>query len=569
MRYSDWDVILFPTDHTAEIPFKEFKVACHVVPDSELSHIHGTIGLPVMTCFVPSLAPGAGFQISIHSWRVPDISQFTCAYSQHTELVKFEARVLLDGCLVSSIVLDREVNGPHLITNTFGETEFTKTGEPRKLRFPPFPRELLSQNYWNPGDDIGRIKIIISEGFPRDSVSVPIERVKNIVAFSFQHAPLWMLEMSEIAWPNPSMWPTRLTRPVPMYHAEGAGSHAHSPRKKSWSRNIRNQRFPTPIMGSGGFPGNPAVQVPYYGWSNTGPGNMFPYHDPFSGSEAYTDWVASMTRENTAKYWPASLFRPRGQTNSDISMPDYVPSSGPESDSVQISEPGQGEDVTSLYVPKNAPAAGVEQGFLSTQGTEFQLLSDPTTLSPDFASSLTQSLLNQPVPLPDPPCHCSFPSKPRGGIRHATPTHSYMPFTEPTSCVDGIEGCKLSQPMFGLGGAGLAAPISASPEVSENQNKEPPTPQAVFSASSRSNSFGDYTSSNITDIIYGATEPSSQASIVCATTEPCSVSALSAMVSLGNTDRNRNAAATCTGAFTPASARTIDEEGQPRGATPH
>lgn len=73
---------------------------------------------------------------------------------------------------------------------TLGKTEFTKTGELERLRFPPFRRELLHQNYWNPGDDIGRIKIIISEGFPRDSVSVPIERVKNIVAFSFQHAPL-------------------------------------------------------------------------------------------------------------------------------------------------------------------------------------------------------------------------------------------------------------------------------------------------------------------------------------------------------------------------------------------
>lgn len=70
----------------------------------------------------------------------------------------------------------------------------TKQGELEPLKFPPFRRELLYQNHWNPGDDIGRIKIVISEGFPRDSPSNPTERVKNVVAFSFQHAPLgWFI----------------------------------------------------------------------------------------------------------------------------------------------------------------------------------------------------------------------------------------------------------------------------------------------------------------------------------------------------------------------------------------
>ena len=68
--------------------------------------------------------------------------------------------------------------------------EFTKAGELEPLKFPQFRRELLYQNHWNPGDEVGRVKIVISEGFPRDSLSTPIERVKNIVAFSFQHAPM-------------------------------------------------------------------------------------------------------------------------------------------------------------------------------------------------------------------------------------------------------------------------------------------------------------------------------------------------------------------------------------------
>jgi hypothetical protein len=104
MRYDDWDVILFPTGRDSKIPFKEFKVACHVVPDLELAHIHGAAGVPVMTCFVPSLAAGSGFQISIHCWRRPDLSQFTRTYSKHSDLIKFEARILVDGRLVACVM---------------------------------------------------------------------------------------------------------------------------------------------------------------------------------------------------------------------------------------------------------------------------------------------------------------------------------------------------------------------------------------------------------------------------------------------------------------------------------
>lgn len=74
-----------------------------------------------------------------------------------------------------------------MVTHSF---DFTKNGELELLRFPPFRSELLQQSYWNPADELGRIKIVVSECFPRDSVTVPTERVKNIVAFSFQHAPL-------------------------------------------------------------------------------------------------------------------------------------------------------------------------------------------------------------------------------------------------------------------------------------------------------------------------------------------------------------------------------------------
>jgi len=103
MRYDDWDIILFPVGRDGKIPFKEFRVGCHVVPDLELAHIHGALNMPVMTCFIPSLQAGAPFQISMHCWRNPTITQFTQSYSKHTEFVKFEARVLIDGRLVASV----------------------------------------------------------------------------------------------------------------------------------------------------------------------------------------------------------------------------------------------------------------------------------------------------------------------------------------------------------------------------------------------------------------------------------------------------------------------------------
>lgn len=104
MRYEDWDVLLFPSGRDARVPLKEFKVQCHVVPDHGFAHNRGSFGLPTMTCFMPSLEPGTNFHISIHCWGVPQLSQYTLNYSQHPELVKFEARILIDGRQVASVL---------------------------------------------------------------------------------------------------------------------------------------------------------------------------------------------------------------------------------------------------------------------------------------------------------------------------------------------------------------------------------------------------------------------------------------------------------------------------------
>ncbi|KAF5673857.1 hypothetical protein FHETE_3244 [Fusarium heterosporum] len=73
--------------------------------------------------------------------------------------------------------------------------------------FPTFQQELLYQRHWSPADNLGRIKLVISEGvFHRSAENNRFERVKNLVIFSFQHAPQEILERLKIAWPNPDMW---------------------------------------------------------------------------------------------------------------------------------------------------------------------------------------------------------------------------------------------------------------------------------------------------------------------------------------------------------------------------
>ncbi|KAK6076915.1 hypothetical protein SCUP234_06984 [Seiridium cupressi] len=240
MRYEDWDLLLFPKD--SKVPLKEFKTQCHVVQDTEFAYTHGSYGLPTMTCFIPGLRTGSAFNISMHSWIIPEVSQFTKNnFNKHGDLVVFEARVFIDGRLVATASVNRDGSWPQLINHGF---EFNRNGDLEHLKFPSFRSELLRQSYWSPADELGRIKIIISEGFPRDSLTVPIERVKNLVAFSFQHAPLDILESSGIAWPNPAMWrrgPFNPTMSIPAeQHGDGFDSHTHSPRRRS----ARSSKFP-------------------------------------------------------------------------------------------------------------------------------------------------------------------------------------------------------------------------------------------------------------------------------------------------------------------------------------
>lgn len=68
-----------------------------------------------------------------------------------------------------------------------------QNGNRDSLRFPPFYPELIrTRNWWSVSENLGRIKVIIADGFGKVQNEPVFERVRNIVCFSFQHAPLGM-----------------------------------------------------------------------------------------------------------------------------------------------------------------------------------------------------------------------------------------------------------------------------------------------------------------------------------------------------------------------------------------
>ncbi|KAG8413583.1 hypothetical protein J3458_012658 [Metarhizium acridum] len=407
MRYEDWDILLFPQN--CKVPVKEFKVACHVVHDPESPHLGGTFGLPTVCCFVPSLPTGTPFRVSIHSWNAPVVSKFTNSYSKFPENVKFEARLFIDGRLVASTALDRESIWPHIVAHSF---DFSKSGDLEPLSFPGFREELLQQNFWSPADDLGRIKLVLSEGFPRDSITTPFERVKNIVAFSFQHAPLEVLESSSIAWPNPSMWrraPFADSMQVPTLQPDDSESHAHSPQRRGSSSDKLSHAMNS-FQGTGTssvlVAGGRRVTHPVYGPC------LYPAEnglDPFGNAGSYFEWLNCMDMGMTAAVGDnhfnlnrsSAAQRSTRRTSTDVSMPDYIPaksdSQGVEQQLAPETFPDEdGRQNAQCKVPTNAPTADVEY---KREGAAFPVPTDNTSFPSELADSLTNSLLNQPLPM--------------------------------------------------------------------------------------------------------------------------------------------------------------------------
>ncbi|KAJ5605111.1 hypothetical protein N7510_010265 [Penicillium lagena] len=340
MRYENWDVLLFP--ETCKTPIQEFKTQCFVTKDRESPYLQnpsivtpssyyaaqGNFGqLPILTTFVPSLPPEAPFRVSIHSWEKPRPSRFIESLMQPDDLLLFEARVFVDGICTAGSIFSQRTAWPHVIGKPFDlSSRIDRNGNQDFLRFPPFHPEILEQRGWNAEDTQGRIRVVIAEGFARPHRDPPFERVKDAIALSFQHAPIDVLEYSNIAWPNSSMW-TPAPRNAFKYSSangysefEPEDAHAHSPSKQG------RLMAPESSHSSGQISGQIRV---YNAWA---PGRDFPmpmtqwlyqrdprwggYHEPphLEPATAMDPYVSEVT------------WRQRGARSSreDVPMPDYT-----------------------------------------------------------------------------------------------------------------------------------------------------------------------------------------------------------------------------------------------------
>lgn len=102
-------------------------------------------------------------------WGLQSFTSFEHLRKSHyairsTSFQRLETRWLVP--VVQSVCLNHSDNLNGLDADC---SKVSKDSESEKLRFPTFHRELMSQSYWNPGDHLGRIKLVISEGVFRDT----------------------------------------------------------------------------------------------------------------------------------------------------------------------------------------------------------------------------------------------------------------------------------------------------------------------------------------------------------------------------------------------------------------
>ncbi|KAJ5341875.1 hypothetical protein N7541_010999 [Penicillium brevicompactum] len=242
MRYRNWDVLLFPGG--GRIPVSEFKTQCFVTKDHDSPFLQTPhLGpqryqgplifnqLPVLSTFIPSLPPDSPFQISVHSWETPRPSvQFETNMGPEDTLM-FEVRVYIDGIFSSGSLYAQRTAWPQVMSLS---SHPDREGNQDTLRFPPFHREILQQRTWDAADPHGRIRVVFAEGFSRPNRSPPFERYRDFLTFSFQHAPLNILENAEIAWPNPKLWlpvtnTPRYATAASYGTAKEYDDHGHSP----------------------------------------------------------------------------------------------------------------------------------------------------------------------------------------------------------------------------------------------------------------------------------------------------------------------------------------------------
>jgi hypothetical protein len=78
--------------------------------------------------------------------------------------------------------------------------------QPDPFTFPAFHAEILQQPRWEPGEQSGRIQVAISEGVFRPAggseshtQGLSFDGLRDVIVFSFQHAPQGMNDLLKIS----------------------------------------------------------------------------------------------------------------------------------------------------------------------------------------------------------------------------------------------------------------------------------------------------------------------------------------------------------------------------------
>ncbi len=220
---------------------------------------------------------------------------------------------------------------------------------------------MLTQTWANPAQNLGRIKIVIAEGINHGPGLSAFERTKNLVSFSFQHAPLRkmknehsellvltyisdILENCGIAWPNQGLYFQAAQQfhnmASPQTQAADPDMHAHSPRRRRASMvSARAKQIPATGPLPMQLPGyrHPGVQNEDPFWSQYGPtsdlftggAKAYHYRNPWSRSTTTSGDVSMKDRSRTTSdnydEAMADVTRPASPATSRRShaMPDY------------------------------------------------------------------------------------------------------------------------------------------------------------------------------------------------------------------------------------------------------
>ena len=375
--------------------------------------------------------------------------------------------------------------------------------------------------------------------------------------------------------------------PVPTFHPhEGADLHSHSPRRKPKESKapayldsfmVGNMFHTQPSTSFWG--GQPFTMPSYPPRRNATTAPSPSFQDVCSAYGNYASWGFPSGQspgeglDASKTTWPGITRNSRKQSSTVTSMPDYVSSEG--SDRMHISGPSLEDDRMSSKAPTNTPTTSAAE---NPQAAPFAL-SVSHNISSELATTLAHSLLDQPLPIPIHPHTVAFPSseiKSRKENWHLNIADSNPPsaHSTPHATYSRHEARTFSQPIFGLVknmGSGLPLPTAAV--TVDNSHSVLPSPQlGIFSADiSRTTSAGEF-SPNIPQLNMGHGIPCSpishsprdaltQSTGNRITSGPLVSGLNTSVVGKTGMKRGRN--------FTPASSKVIDDEDEPRRASPH